>query len=107
MCDYSLMEFNNRLAVEGEVLVTHQFATGSVGFISEAQAQKPPMLGVVGRDCVNVKGYCAVCVPHGTRLELIQVENPYMPAQPLPNTWSMLRRWWPGAPTPATSAPVE
>jgi hypothetical protein len=31
MCDYSLMGIRNRLAVEGEELVTSRFSTGSVG----------------------------------------------------------------------------
>ena len=34
MCDYSLMAVPNRLAKEGEELVSHRFPTGSVGFAS-------------------------------------------------------------------------
>ena len=34
MCDYSLMVIPNRLAQEGEELVTHRFWTGSLGFAS-------------------------------------------------------------------------
>src|SRR5437867_2983517 len=34
MCDYSLMVIPNRLAEEGEELVTHRFWTGSLGFAS-------------------------------------------------------------------------
>ena len=34
MCDYSLMGIPNRLAEEGEELVSHRFPTGSVGFAS-------------------------------------------------------------------------
>jgi hypothetical protein len=31
MCDYSLAGIPNRLAIEGEQLVVHQFSTGSLG----------------------------------------------------------------------------
>ena len=31
MCDYSLAHFPNRLAVEGEQLVVHRFATRTLG----------------------------------------------------------------------------
>ena len=34
MCDYSLMAVPNRLAQEGEELVTHRFPTGSLGLAS-------------------------------------------------------------------------
>jgi hypothetical protein len=34
MCDYSLMEYQNRLAVEGEVLMVHRFQSGSLGLAS-------------------------------------------------------------------------
>ena len=34
MCDYSLMAVPNRLAQEGEDLVTHRFPTGSLGLAS-------------------------------------------------------------------------
>jgi hypothetical protein len=36
MCDYSLQGVPNRLAVEGEDLVTYRFATGSVGLAAPA-----------------------------------------------------------------------
>lgn len=36
MCDYSLHTFPNRLAVDGEVLVVHRFAAGSLGLASPA-----------------------------------------------------------------------
>jgi hypothetical protein len=46
MCDYSLKGLPNRLAVEGEELVTYRFRTGSVGMaapteITEAKRPKP------------------------------------------------------------------
>jgi len=34
MCDYSLMEYESRLAVQGEVLIVHRFPTGSFGLAS-------------------------------------------------------------------------
>jgi hypothetical protein len=34
MCDYSLMMVPNRLAAEGEELVSHRFRSGSVGLVS-------------------------------------------------------------------------
>jgi len=34
MCDYSLSGIQNRLAVEGETLIVHQFHTGSKGLTS-------------------------------------------------------------------------
>lgn len=87
MCDYSLMNFPNRLANEGEVLVTHKFSTGSIGFVS------PMELGVptpVRHQCVNdtfwskVRGWFAtpaqatipaVCVPPGARLQVQSVPD--------------------------------
>src|SRR5437762_12266660 len=36
MCDYSLGEIRNRLAVEGEELIVHRFPTHSIGLASPA-----------------------------------------------------------------------
>jgi hypothetical protein len=36
MCDYSLMHYPNRLAVNGDELVVHRFLSGSIGLASEA-----------------------------------------------------------------------
>src|SRR6266508_3888931 len=62
MCDYSLAEIPNRLAVEGEELVIHRFSTGSIGLASR---------------CSSVSRYWsgtpAVCVPPGARLTLHDV----------------------------------
>lgn len=80
MCDYSLMTFPNRLANEGEILVTHKFSTGSIGFVS------PTELGAVppSPQCTNAEFWSkvkawfagppvrsaipAVCIPPGARL---------------------------------------
>jgi hypothetical protein len=35
MCDYSLMNVPNRLAKHGEELVTHRFAGGTIGLVSQ------------------------------------------------------------------------
>ena len=82
MCDYSLMSIPNRLAVEGEDLVTHQFLSGSIGFASEpdvrrmADSKDPPAHGF----WLSLRSYytnsplaepvCAVCVPPSARLLL-------------------------------------
>jgi hypothetical protein len=62
MCDYSLASIPNRLAVEGEQLVTFRFITGSIGLISgdaplwRLWFKQPPAV--------------CVCVPPGARLLL-------------------------------------
>src|ERR1035438_785449 len=40
MCDYSLYEFPNRLAREGEELVTYRFPSGSMGLASPVELEK-------------------------------------------------------------------
>ena len=80
MCDYSLMSVPNRLATEGEELVTHRFRTGAIGLASRAdlfrRVEPPPK----PRSFWSVlKGASsppedepvpAVCVPPGARLFL-------------------------------------
>ena len=61
MCDYSLAGIPSRLAVEGEQLVVHQFATGTLGLASP----RP----FTSRWC-SLKQTPAVCVPPGARLLL-------------------------------------
>jgi hypothetical protein len=86
MCDYSLMTFPNRLASEGEILVTHKFSTGSIGFVSPMDLCAPVP---VRPQCVNdslwskVRGWFAapparppipaVCIPPGARLKVQSV----------------------------------
>ena len=83
MCDYSLYSIPNRLAVQGEELVTHRFLTGSIGLASPAdlckrnaiaasQASQSGFWGKLTRllappDLMPVP---AVCVPPGARLIL-------------------------------------
>jgi hypothetical protein len=61
MCDYSLAHFPNRLAVEGEQLVVHRFATGTLG-MAPARASLTQVL--------SPNSVPAVCVPPGARLLL-------------------------------------
>lgn len=61
MCDYSLAHFPNRLAVEGEKLVVHRFATGTLGL-----APAHPSL----KQVFSPTSVPAVCVPPGARLLL-------------------------------------
>lgn len=44
MCDYSLCGIPNRLAVEGEELVVHRFATGSMGLACAADLEERELL---------------------------------------------------------------
>src|SRR5260370_40495450 len=80
MCDYSLMSIPNRLAVEGEDLVTYRFHSGSIGFASESDVRRmagsndPQARGIWLRSySANpplAEPVCAVCVPPGARLLL-------------------------------------
>src|ERR1700730_13467775 len=91
MCDYSLYEFPNRLAREGEELVTYRFRSGSLGLVSPAELEearrrenaqsRPPAKGFFGtmrilfessrlRPSNRPNDVCAICVPPGARLIL-------------------------------------
>jgi hypothetical protein len=82
MCDYSLYEFPNRLAREGEELVTYRFLSGSLGLVSPVELENaqpsPASRGFWGRSFYERSSYrpsdryrvCAVCVPPGARLIL-------------------------------------
>ena len=82
MCDYSLMGVPNRLATEGEHLITYRFTTGAVGMatsedVLNARTTGTPatpgfwrsiqaLLNYFGaRQCVT-----AVCIPPGARVRL-------------------------------------
>src|SRR5258708_39076243 len=45
MCDYSLMNIPNRLATEREVLMTHQFPSGSIGLASPEDVRNSRVSG--------------------------------------------------------------
>lgn len=79
MCDYSLMAVPNRLAHDGEELVTHRFPTGSLGMAGaeEVLAATPPerpQHQTLWRkireffDPAAAPAVCAVCLPPGARL---------------------------------------
>ncbi len=86
MCDYSLHAVPNRLAVEGEQLVTHRFPTSSIGLASPAdlQCNAPPRLETERSWWQVLKGWLnppplrtekipAVCIPPGARLRVNNV----------------------------------
>jgi hypothetical protein len=78
MCDYSLQGLPNRLAVEGEQLVTYRFPTGSVGMaaptdIAAAKRLKPQAGCRLSwwsalKHWMDVDQVPAVCIPPGTHL---------------------------------------
>jgi hypothetical protein len=80
MCDYSLHTFSNRLASDGEELVVHRFAAGSLGLASPADlatimsAPKPESLWLrikdwfQGQNLEAQNRVPAVCIPPGARL---------------------------------------
>jgi hypothetical protein len=82
MCDYSLMHVPNRLAADGEVLMTYKFPNGSIGLATtaEVRAARPtscqcrPGIRSLLREwlCIAPKlpVVCAVCIPPGARLRL-------------------------------------
>ena len=91
MCDYSLYEFPNRLAREGEELVTYRFPSGSLGLVSPVElenarsrerAQDKPSGNRIREAATNhfdllsrlrpsaLSNVCAICVPPGARLIL-------------------------------------
>lgn len=84
MCDYSLMSLPNRLATEGETLVVHRFATGSVGFTSvmdlnkQAEARQSRSFWTRLKDFLGSSESCpvpAVCIPPAARLLLHNCDN--------------------------------
>lgn len=82
MCDYSLMGVENRLANEGEELVTHRFGTGTIGLTSvadvnnlkawkTAQNEAGMIAGIKRAVCGSAKPVVsAVCVPPGAKLRV-------------------------------------
>ena len=74
MCDYSLHGIENRLAVEGEILVVHRFYTGSKGLTSpgylKADTKSKSFLALLAENFVKPSSECAVCIPDGAELIL-------------------------------------
>lgn len=83
MCDYSLMNLPNRLAKENEVLVSHRFVGGSIGFVSPADLRsareilsKPRARGFWDWACAwfrfpSSPPVPAVCIPPGATLQAL------------------------------------
>ena len=81
MCDYSLMAVPNRLAQEGEELVTYRFPTGSLGMASPHDVARAVTAAAPVRqsffsmlkEFLNPPVACAVpavCIPPGARLRV-------------------------------------
>jgi hypothetical protein len=79
MCDYSLMAVPNRLAREGEELISHRFPTGSLGLASASDIGRRPAPVTRKSFWTAFKEFfqppeadsvCAVCIPPGARLRL-------------------------------------
>ncbi len=77
MCDYSLHGIENRLAVEGEVLVVHRFQTGSKGLTSPSYLQTEPksknLLSLLAEHLASPSRECAVCIPDGAELLMTEI----------------------------------
>ena len=84
MCDYSLFEYPNRLAVECEELATYRFYSRSLGLVSLIELRTREAIcasrGIALKLWSALKGVftmvpqpVAVCVPHGARLRLEQI----------------------------------
>lgn len=88
MCDYSLHAVPNRLAVEGEELVTYRFPTSSIGLASPADLERANRRTDSAANCTNwwqkLKSWLnppplrnekipAVCIPPGARLRMQNV----------------------------------
>jgi len=74
MCDYSLAAIETRLAVEDEHLSVYRFPSGSIGLTSPAELErcKPELRG--WRSWFNPRqAPCAVCIPPGARLMLLDI----------------------------------
>lgn len=78
MCDYSLHNVNQRLAVAGEPLQVYKFPSGSLGLASPAEL-RPTAVSPAGRTkwWQTIKAWfsvpppvCAVCIPPGAHLVL-------------------------------------
>jgi len=81
MCDYSLHGLPNRLAIEGEQLVTHRFPTLSIGLASPRDVMAIQYVQQEGRSswwsvwkrCIPSRNKVvvpAVCIPPGARLRM-------------------------------------
>ena len=82
MCDYSLHNLPNRLAVEGEMLQVHRFPADSLGLVSPLDLCIPVTASFLKRwqqailDWFNPsRSVPAVCIPAGTHLILRNIPS--------------------------------
>lgn len=86
MCDYSLMALPNRLAKEGEELVSIRFEGGTIGLASRIDLQSKPDLKPDPRTSfwqilkeallpATEQYVTAVCVPPGAQLLLMDIHD--------------------------------
>ena len=75
MCDYSLAEVRNRLAVEGEDLAIYRFPMGTLGFASLAELEQHPVMRGWRSWFSPRQVPCAVCIPPGARLVLREIPS--------------------------------
>ena len=84
MCDYSLMSFPNRLARDGDKLVTHRFACGAMGLASrmDLQGDRNSMTARLRTAWSDLWGIpspprprciVAVCIPPGALLRVYDI----------------------------------
>ena len=94
MCDYSLLSFRNRLAIEGEQLLTYRFPSFSIGLASPVEIRAAAFAQQEGdcggswwsrlkdwlflpEPCIKpeacTKEVTAVCIPPGARLRVVGV----------------------------------
>jgi hypothetical protein len=84
MCDYSLMCYRNRLAIDGEELVVHRFPSGSKGLASpsdlpENRPKERRSWWVELKDALigsQDQTVPAVCIPPGATLVLRNLSEP-------------------------------
>jgi hypothetical protein len=80
MCDYSLMSIRNRLATEGEELITHRFQTGSIGLLScsdleawRGRHEETTLRRIFRGFTAEPDPSPVVCIPPGARLQVDEV----------------------------------
>jgi hypothetical protein len=88
MCDYSLFQFPNRLAQDGETLVAHRFSSGCIGFVANTSGQTSFLKRTwLQRNWASLKpwffprhvrsGVVAVCIPPGSELRVQTLPNEF------------------------------
>jgi hypothetical protein len=87
MCEYSLRSIPNRLAVDGEQLVTHRFPTQSIGLCAGAEIEATTCAQTDSTQPISwwskfknwlsapqrLNNLTAVCIPPGARLQVSQL----------------------------------